>query len=217
MTKQTIEQLAQEIMSFLEKNDIVNDTSIYFNNKVIRSGSNGWTTTEDVDPHDYFEYAAYDHILSMSYEGGLYEILNYTFGRKKEEFEAIFDKYGLRFEPGNSWNMTVYPCNDDMDIEYTKYKKPKRTIYLRREDWTTPNQLAIIMEMWYELSSKNDAGGSCVLGAGIYFEWNGDKYFMPAQSPYQGSLSWENHLDKVKDSLKKIDATEIYYDCGRLD
>ena len=49
-----------------------------------------WLKSYGVNPHDYFDYCAYDHILSMSFEGVLYEELNYTQGRKSEEFEAIF-------------------------------------------------------------------------------------------------------------------------------
>lgn len=220
LTKQNIEQLAKEIIAFLEKEGIAGDVSIYFNNKVMRSRRNDdgyyWVTEENIDPHDYFEYAAYDHILSMSFEGGLYSVLNYSFGHREEEFDNIFDKYGLYYELGNSWNLSVYPIDDNMEIEYTKYERPKETIVLHQGDYI-PSQLKNIMDIWWELSKRTGDKGSCVLGAGFNFEWNGDKYFMPAQSPYQGSISWEEHIDVVKQTLENLGATEIYYDWGRMD
>ena len=219
LTKQNIEQLAKEIIAFLKKEEIAGDVSIYFNNKVMRSKSNDngyeWITEENIDPHNYFEYAAYDHILSMSFEGGLYSVLNYSFGRREEEFYNIFDKYGLYYELGDSWNLSAYPIDNDMEVEYTKYEKPK-TIYLYKNTYI-PEQLKNIMDMWWELSKNTNDGGSCVLGAGFNFEWNGDRYFMPAQSPYQGSISWENHIDVIKQKLENINATKICYDWGRID
>lgn len=224
LTKQNIEQLAKEIMAFLERNEMQDCVSIYINNKRIHSeykfdGENityFWKEESNIDPHDYFEYAAYDHILSMGFEGELYEVLNETFGTMEEQFREIFDKYGLYFEFGNSWNLTAYPNDDNMKIEYTKYKKPKETIRLYR-NCDMPIQLKNIMDMWYELSKNTGDIGSCVLGAGFKFEWNGDEYFMSAQSPWQGSISWEKHIDVVKQALENIGATEIYYNWGRID
>ena len=220
LTKQNIEELANKIIAFLEKEKIAGDVSIYFNNKVMssRRNDNGyeWITEENVDPHEYFECAAYDHIFSMSFEGGLYDVLNYSFGRREEEFDNIFDKYGLYYELGNSWNLSVYPIDYNMEIEYTKYERPKETIVLHQGDYI-PSQLKNIMDIWWELSKRTGDIGSCVLGAGFNFEWNGDKYFMPAQSPYQGSISWEEHIDVVKQTLENLGATEISYNWGRMD
>lgn len=225
LTKINIEELAKEIISFLNKEKLASDVSIYFNNKVMRDRGTWdddynyiprWETTENVDPHDYFEYAAYDHILSMSFEGPLYDVLNYTGGRKDEEFNAIFKKYGLYFERGNVWNLSVYPI-DDMEIEYTKYEKPKQTIRLYFGNFLNPRELDDIMMIWYDLSKEVGDKGSCVLGAGFEFEWMGDKYFMPACSPHQGSISWETPKDKIQKMLEDIGATEIYYRWGSID
>lgn len=227
LTKQNIEQLAKEIMTFLESYYIASSVNIYYNNKVVRSNTNydvktdkfscSWITEENVDPHNYLEYAAYEHILSMSFEGGLYDVLNYTFGSIEEKFNAIFDKYGLYFELGNSWNLSVYTVDDNREIEYTYYKRPKPTINLYRWKQDNPKELQSIMDEWYTLSSLVGDQGSCVLGAGFGFEWRGDKYFMCACSPWQGSLSWEQPKDKIEKMLKDIGATEIYYDWGRID
>lgn len=220
LTKQNIGQLVKEIIIFLEKEGIADSVSIYFNNKVMRSQRNddgyNWVSEKNVDPHDYFEYAAYDHILSMSFEGGLYDMLNYSFGRKEKGFNAIFEEHGLYYEFGDSWNLSVYPIDNDMEIEYTKYERPKETIVLHQGDYI-PSQLKNIMDIWWELSKRTGDRGSCVLGSGFNFEWNDDKYFMPAQSPYQGSISWEEHIDVVKQALENIGATEIYYNWGGMD
>ena len=226
LTKINIEGLANEIISFLNKEKLASDVSIYFNGKVVRSKgylSNEenyiirWETTENVNPHDYFDYCAYDHILSMSFEGPLYDVLNYSGGRKYEEFEAIFEKHGLYYELGNSWNLSVYPIKDDMEIEYTKYERPKKIIQLYRGNFLNPSELSEIMDIWYDLSQKEGEGGSCVLGAGFEFEWKDDKYFMPACSPHQGSISWEMHKDTIQKMLEDIGATDIWYDWGRMD
>ena len=227
ITKKCIEALAKEIMAFLEKEEMAGCVSIYYNGKVARENSEydsvgdnfsyNWKVVNDVDPHDYFEYAAYDHILSMSFEGELYEVLNYTFGRKEEEFRAIFDKYGLYFELGNAWNLSAYPIDDDIEVEYTHYKAPKQTIYLRRDMDDLPSELEEIMFDWWYRSKGVGEKGSCVLGAGFNFEWNDNKYFMPAQSPYQGSLSWEEPKGVVQQMLEGIGATNIIYDWGRMD
>lgn len=227
LTKTNIDALAKEIIEFLETKELANSVSIYYNNKVVRSKGKWdadynyipcWVTEEDVNPHDYFEYAAYNHILSMSFEGGLYDVLNYSFGHREEEFRAIFEKYGLYFELGNSWNLSAYPDDDDMEIEYTKYEKPKPTITLYHQNrMAYPMALRKIMEEWYFQSYLNGDGGSCVLGAGFCFEWEDNKYFMCSCSPYQGSLSWEIGKHNIKKMLEDIGATDIYYKWGNMD
>lgn len=225
ITKPDIERLANEIMAFLEAYGIAGSVSIYYNGNVVRSRTEydseynatyTWVKTYDVDPHDYFEYAAYDHILSMSFEGGLYDLLNYSGGNTMDKFMKIFEKYGLYYELGNSWNLTCCLI-DDVEVEYTHYERPKETIYLHNGDFSNPDKLQTIMEIWFNLSKKEGEGGSCVLGAGFKFEWKGDSYFMPAQSPWQGSCSWEAHKDTIEQILESVGATEIYYNWGRMD
>ena len=230
ITKTDIEDLAGEIVAFLKAYNIADAVSIYYNGNVIRSETDydrnsfsysyTWIKTENVDPHDYFEYAAYDHILSMSFEGGLYDLLNYSGGSTMDKFMKIFEQYGLYYELGNSWNLTCCLIDDGTEVEYTYYEKPKETIRLYRQpygDFSNPSELQKIMDIWYDLSKKEGDRGSCVLGAGFKFEWNGDSYFMPAQSPWQGSLSWEAHKYVIHKMLKDIGATEIYYNWGRMD
>ena len=225
LSKINIEALAFEIRSFLERSGLASSVSIYFNNKVVRDRGEydkdynyipNWETTENVDPHDYFEWAAYDHILSMSFEGPLYDVLNYSYGKSEEMFRSIFERRGLYYEFGNSWNLTVYLIDDDIEVEYTKYERPKETIDLYRHG-SNPSELQNIMDTWFELSKKVGDKGSCVIGAGFEFEWRDDKYFMTACSPWQGSISWETPKDTIREMLEKIGATNIRYKWGNMD
>lgn len=226
LTKANIEQLVDEITAFLEKHHMEDGVCIYFNNKRIVSegffdGENltyKWMQEENMDPHHYFPYAAYDHIISMSFEGSLYDLLNNRGGKLAEQFRAIFTKYGLYYEFGYAWCFTAYPLDDDMEIEYTNYTKPEPVIdlYYHSKDMY-PDAISVIMEMWYQLSSYSGDSGSCVLGAGFNFTFEGKKYFMHACSPYQGSLSWEVHVTTVSDLLRAIGATDISFNYGIMD
>jgi hypothetical protein len=225
LSKVKIEEMANEIIDYLKKNELDDGVCIYFNNKRICLGSEWNSETrefipyekveENINPLDYFEYANESHILSMSFEGGLYGVINYG---NTDKLDAIFEKYGLYYELGNSWNLTAFPSTIDYDdIEYTPYEREPdpEFIYLRRED-VLP-ELKNIMVTWYELSKMSGDGGSCVLGAGFNFKYKGNPYKMGACSPWQGSLSWEEHIGTVKEMLLNIGATEIHYDYGRMD
>jgi hypothetical protein len=226
LTKANIEQLAQEIMKFLEQKGLNSGVCIYYNNKRMRSDGHwdgedltySWVEELDMDPHDYFEYAAYEHILSMSFEGGLYDVLNYSFGKREEQFRELFEKYGLYFELGNSWNLSVYLIDDNIEVEYTYYNEPQPITdlyYFARSNY--PHELTTIMDVWYKLSSYEGDKGSCVIGAGFSFEWRDTKYFMNACSPWQGSISWESHTDIIRALLTGIGATNISYNWGNMD
>ena len=231
LTKIKIEELAREIIEFLKKHKLNDDACIYFNNKRIILGHN-WDreknefisyekTEENICPLDYFEYANTNHILSMSFEGSFYDVMNgynsYTWSLQ-EKFGEILKKYGVYYELGNAWNLSCYPSSIEYeDIEYTPYETepdPER-IYLHKED-VLP-ELKNIMITWYLLSKNVGDIGSCVLGAGFKFKYKDKLYFMSSCSPYQGSISWETPKDNIKQMLETIGATEIYYDWGRMD
>ena len=120
MSAHLIESLADELRNWLEDNELWSDCRIYFNGKAYSTddGSgqydstkhHGWYELEDIDPHDYFEYAG--GVLSMSFEGPLYEVLNGYLGEYSrevcEKFDDIFHRYGLYYELGNSWNLSAY-------------------------------------------------------------------------------------------------------------
>lgn len=116
-TKET-ENLATEIFNWLVDNELWIDVAIYFNGR-------RWSTHDKVcdefcynerryfedkaDPADYFEYVRKPNVLSMSFEGDLYDVLNGYWGaRHEEEFSKILEKYGLYYELGNTWNLSCY-------------------------------------------------------------------------------------------------------------
>ena len=120
LTAKQREQLATDIFNWLNDKELWIDVSIYFNGK--RWSTNNRDLTEfcynerryfedEADPKDYFEYVREPNILSMTFEGSLYEVLNaYAIGWAKlaEEFKQIFKKYGLYYELGHAWNLTCY-------------------------------------------------------------------------------------------------------------
>ena len=113
-------KLAKEIIDWLLKKEIFDDTFIYVNGRRYGTydgdghynyGTNSWDNVyveDDKDPKNYFEYAG--KILSMSFEGPLYDLLNYGFewnSHAEDELREIFHKYGYYFELGNAWNLTA--------------------------------------------------------------------------------------------------------------
>ena len=225
LTKIKIEELANEIIEFLRKEELDSDVCIYFNNKRIRMG-NDWDrenckfipytkVEEDMNPLDYFEYANEKHILSMSFEGGLYDLINYGDDGKLLE---IFHKYGLYYELGHSWNLSAYPDTIDYDdIEYTSYEKEPEPIYIYSHSTDIPKELIVIKHMWDKLSSTTiHLGGSCIIGDGFEFKYKDIRYKM-ATPNHQGSCIYEHWKDAIKKELETIGATEIYYNYGRMD
>ena len=109
--------------------------------------------------------------------------------------------------------------DDDMEIEFTDYtqdvKPDPEYIYVTKNE-VLP-ELKNIMIAWYELSEKTGDRGCCVIGAGMNFEYKGKPYKMSACSPYQGENSWTPHVETVKEMLRDIGATNINWDCGRMD
>ena len=121
--KTEAEKCARDIIDWLIKHDLWIDTAVYVNGK--RYGDydsidyNYGNTCDcvfvedNMDPRDYFEFAG--DFLSMSFEGPLYEILNYYDDfipgyddKMIEEFNRIIGKYNAHFEMGDAWNLTLY-------------------------------------------------------------------------------------------------------------
>ena len=113
-------QLAMDIVRWCKKNSCWLDVIIYFDGKALSSSAE-WGTDkgkpigkdlyeyENKDPRDYFEYVREPNILSMSFEGDLYYIINgYMGGTLMDDFMSLFEQYDLYFELGNAWNLTAY-------------------------------------------------------------------------------------------------------------
>ena len=127
-TKRDIERLAKKLVAICKRNNWT-DTSFYFNDKRIRLeddwGKNGRLKLkaieeDDICPLDYFKYASKKHIISMAFEGYLYQRINYGKGMP-ESFKNLFKQYNLYWEQGNAWNLSLYPNGDIEDYEYTDY------------------------------------------------------------------------------------------------
>lgn len=115
-----IEELAEKILQWLQEKGLWTDCRIYFNGMAYstddRDGNSAGSyqqpvyIIENIDPKDYFEYVG--DILSMSFEGLLYEVLNGYLGSYGSglcrEFSSILSEYGLYYELGNAWNLSVY-------------------------------------------------------------------------------------------------------------
>lgn len=116
------EALARDIYNWCKQYGLWGDNTIYFDGKAWASDHRAWQgqlpnqIDEDLfeyadrDPRNYFEYANPD-TLSMSFEGELYYVLNgYTPGwvKLEAEFLALFEKYGMYYELGNSWNLAAF-------------------------------------------------------------------------------------------------------------
>ena len=124
LSKEDIERMAHEVRLFLVKMHCWIDVTIYFNGKSVSTyGGFGryayndpekYFTEENVDPRDYFKYVG--DILSMSFEGDLCHCLNdyRVHGREYDEMVQnglwdIFKKYGVYYELGDHWNLSVFP------------------------------------------------------------------------------------------------------------
>ena len=114
------EKLAKDIIMWLLKHEIFDDTFIYVNGKRYGTydgeghynyGTNSIDNVyveEDKDPARYCEYAG--KILSISTEGPLYDALNYGFewnSKLPEQLDEIFKKYGYYMEACTAWFYTA--------------------------------------------------------------------------------------------------------------
>lgn len=123
LTEKKIEELANEILDFLIEHEMWIDTQIYFNGKCWsthnkETGKHHYNDKENVyeyeaDPRTYFEYVRNPNILSMSFEGTFYEVMNCYLDldycwKLQEQFSKILEKYGLYYELGHAWNLSCY-------------------------------------------------------------------------------------------------------------
>lgn len=124
---ETAAKFAAEIVRFLRQNHLWSDTRVYFNGQCYATddgkgtgillenrmeGNGPLYLIPDMDPRDYFQYVNPEHILSMSFEGPLYDCLNCCAGKHGYEIEAmlwhLFEKYDCYYELGDAWNLTLY-------------------------------------------------------------------------------------------------------------
>ena len=120
--KTKAEKCAFEIINFLIRHKLWQDTCIYVNGK--RYGcydgehyryDNTWDCVfreDNMNPKDYIEYSS--DFLTMSFEGPFYDIVNYYFPSAKycdklmKEFDDICKRYGKYHEQGYAWSLALY-------------------------------------------------------------------------------------------------------------
>lgn len=222
MTKLDIQNLAIAIKDMLVDENLHGAVSIFYNNKrMTEITDDGCTTIEDgVSPFQYFDTANPRHILSMSFEGPFYDAINYCKSMVKK-FQFLLDMYDLIYEQGDTWNLSVYPDDEKAyaQIEYTDYTgtetEKDEEIFIHLNSDTLP-ELKEIMQTWHDLAKAYGDVGSCVIGAGIKFRYQGGNYFMQQCSPWQGSVSWEHTMDKPMEMLRVIGAEDVAYYPGRM-
>lgn len=107
-----MERLRLEIVAFLFTEEIYGDVTIYCEGKRYRYDYNGKCKVENADVRDYLEYCN-PETLSMAFEGTLYDLFNFYRPAKYcneiiDAFNAIIGKYGLYYEQGSAWNLSLY-------------------------------------------------------------------------------------------------------------
>ena len=119
--KTEAEKCALEIINFLMRHEMWQDTSIYVNGK--RYGcydgehyryDNTWDCVfreDNMNPADYVEYNS--DFLTMTFEGPFYDVVNYYISAKYcdkilKEFDKIISKYKKYYELGYAWSLALY-------------------------------------------------------------------------------------------------------------
>lgn len=218
LTKKRIEEMANDIANYCYKNNY-GDVILYYNNKrrfIDYYGHERDEIQENINPHDYMEYVAYDHILSISSEGGL-DLEHEAFYVEKGGIEEIFNKYGCYSELGTGWYTSLYPEKSDMEVEYTIYDRPRKTHYIYRHNLNEflPELQKLIEIFDREISNCRKTNSCCVIGDGIKFDYKDKSYFFSTN--YNQSESPSEVISSLKRYLFSIGAENIKYNCGIID
>lgn len=120
LTPEQIESMAVEIRELLLNAGMWQDTEIYFNGKRFTSYNledgkyyyndrEHLIVEENQNPKKYIGYVNPDHILSMSFDGDALGMIYCGYAPEvKRQFDKIFEKYGVYYEQGESFNLTCF-------------------------------------------------------------------------------------------------------------
>ena len=116
------ERFAMKIIEWLTNLELWYDVAIYVNGKCysadnfditknpvrLQTPKDGVTyyATDVPDPTVIVEYANPD-LITMTFEGPLYQALNYD-SDMEQAFMDLFEKHGLYFEYGYAWSLSAY-------------------------------------------------------------------------------------------------------------
>ena len=119
--KTKAERCAFEIINFLIRHELWQDTCVYVNGKryTCYDGEhyqygNTWDCVfceDDKNPADYVEF--YSDFLTMTFEGPFYDVINYYLSTKYcdrliDEFNDILKRYKKYYELGYAWSLALY-------------------------------------------------------------------------------------------------------------
>lgn len=92
-------------------------------------------------------------------------------------------------------------------------------ILYRSEDYDSNKVpvLKLIGQIWEDLCYISPDEGSCAIGYGMCFTYEGQAYKMIPRSNKQGEWSWERWVETIKKYLIMAGCTDIIWRCGRLD
>ena len=129
LTPASIRTMATNLYCYLWRHGLEIDTNIYFRQKnhwnrlskdkpddhagktvseeITHKGHANipYYITEDINPP--IEYTG--DTLCMTFEGGLYDEINYGNGKIEDQINNFFSHYGLYPEQGYAWSLAVYP------------------------------------------------------------------------------------------------------------
>ena len=148
-----ITNLVLDIIRYLLDNDLNHDVNIYADNHLhcfnkendpdfIKAHIPSGTYYKSIfETNAECEYKN-DNTVTMTFEGPLYEALNYErSGKTADDLQNIFEKYGLYFELGNAWNLAAFPINTP-DKKNASDNSELKTFILPVE-WTVTSTVAI--------------------------------------------------------------------------
>jgi len=222
LTQERIKQLANEIYDWLAANGMDDAICIYYGNERIDTYSGDKVVETDRWANDYCSYAPWDNIITISSEGMLYDWYDMKYDMPAE-LEAIWEKDGLYCECNESWNWSLYPSREDLEVEYpNREAEPPEPTYIflgcrERLGTDYPKELDTIMQLWYDLGQTVGDQGLCAIGYKMSFRYKDVDYDMSPVTGFQGEYSHVKWVDTIKNLLSNLGATNIHWDCGRLD
>ena len=99
-----MEKIARRILEILIEENVDTDVFIYFDNKRLSTNEG---LELDINVGDYIEYNN-PKAITMSFEGALYQDINYGSQRVFKRLESLFNENGYYSEFGYAWSLSIY-------------------------------------------------------------------------------------------------------------
>ena len=110
--------MMEDIIKYCCQHDIFIDITFYVNGHKYSSEKGPTAKAIQTGPYEYYDYGEADvttiveynnpDTLTMTFEGPLYDDINYGDGSAEEAIRKIADKYGLYPEQGFAWSLAIY-------------------------------------------------------------------------------------------------------------